>query len=88
MEDNLSSINQCKKTALIAQLDKFPHIQRKLYLYWGYKEGRDFLSSLTISDRPNRRGFPFDVVIVINELTDLHDIEYPILKPRSKYVWD
>lgn len=73
---------------LIEWLDKYPHIQKKLDLYWGYKECRDYLGSLTMSDRPNRQGFPLDTVMVIDELIDLHDSQFPTLKPKTIHnVW-
>jgi len=74
--------------ALIERLEKFPHIQHKLRLYWGYKEGRDLLTSLTVTDRPDRQGFPFDAVMAIDALIDLHDSYYPKFKPLSGSVWE
>jgi hypothetical protein len=73
---------------LIERLEKFPHIQNKLRLHWGYKAGRELLTSLTYSDRPNRQGFPFDAVLAIDALVDLHDAYYPKFKPLLDPVWD
>jgi hypothetical protein len=75
-------------TVLIDRLGRFPHIQKKLNLYWGCKECRDFLGSLTMSDRPNRQGFPFDAVLAIDALIDLHDTEYLIFKPLLDPAWN
>lgn len=74
-------------TELIDSLSNFPHIQYKLRLYWGYKECRDYLASLPMTTRPKRQGFPLDAIIAIDKLIDLHDLEYPRLKPTSGAMW-
>jgi hypothetical protein len=81
-------VDRAAANALIAKLDKFPHIQAELDMFWGKKEGRDFLTSLTVSNRPNRAGFPFEAVIAIDDLIDLHDLEYPKFKPLPESAWD
>lgn len=70
---------------LINKLDKFPHIQRKLWM-WGDRECRKYLESLAITDRPNRKGFPFEITLVIQTLTELHDEQYPQFKPIES-IW-
>lgn len=72
---------------LISKLDKFPHIQYRIELFWGTKECRPYLKSLTVSDRPSRVGFPFEVGMAIYELIDLHDSEYPEYNPVSHSQW-
>ena len=74
-------------TELIDSLSNFPHIQYKLRLYWGYKECRDYLASLPMTTRLKRQGFPLDAIIAIDKLIDLHDLEYPRLKPTSGAMW-
>jgi hypothetical protein len=72
---------------LIDKLDQFPHIKRRLEFQWGSKECRLYLHSLTIADRPNRRGFPFEIVTTIYDLLELHDDEFPKFIPKLG-VWD
>ena len=84
----LPIVDRAAANALIGKLDKFPHIQADLNMFWGKKEGRDYLTSLTVTTRPNRAGFPFDAVMAIDELIDLHDLEYPNLKPLPGSVWE
>jgi len=71
---------------LAVQFDKFPHIKSKLEWMWGTKECRKYLLSLKISDRP-RNGFPFAILIAIDDLIELHDITYPQWRPIDT-VWD
>ena len=71
---------------LIDKLEKFPHIQKKLWM-WGTTECRQYLASLTLSNRPNRRGFPFEITLLIDDLIELHDMEYPQFAP-ARTVWD
>ena len=70
---------------LLDKLKDYPHIQKKLWM-WGTRECRDFLTSLTTTNRPNRRGFPFEITLVIQDLCDLHDAEYPEFKPPPT-IW-
>jgi hypothetical protein len=72
---------------LVDKLTQFPHIQTKLNWVWGSRECRQFLSSLTTADRLNRKGFPFEVVMVIDDLIILHDNVYPQFKPKPS-LWD
>lgn len=52
---------------------------------WGTKECREYLTSLTVTDRRDRKGFPFDITLVIQDLSDLHDAEYPQFKINT--IW-
>ena len=70
---------------LIDKLNNFPHIQRKLWM-WGNRECRQYLESLALSDRPSRKGFPFEIALVIQELVELHDAQYPQFRPPDS-VW-
>lgn len=40
-----------------------------------------------MTTRPKRQGFPLDAIIAIDKLIDLHDLEYPRLKPTSGAMW-
>lgn len=72
---------------LIARLEKFPHIKSKVEFQWGSKECRLYLHSLTVADRPNRQGFPFEIVTTIYDLIQLHDEEFPKFIPNQG-IWD
>ena len=72
---------------LAMMLGKFLHIAEKLSILWGSKECRAYLHSLTLTDRPNRAGFPFDAIVAISSLTDLHDKLFPTFIPKQS-VWD
>lgn len=74
-------------THLINKLEAYPHIVTKLALWWGTKECRDYLAGLTTSDRVGRKGFPFETTLVIQELTDLHDVKFPQFAPPAT-IWD
>lgn len=73
---------------LISKLDKFPHIQYRIKLFWGTKECRTYLKSLTVADRPGRAGFPFDAGMAIYDILELHDAEYPKFIPAIHTHWD
>jgi len=72
---------------LAKMLGNFLHITNKLSVLWGSKECRTYLHSLTISDRPNRAGFPFDAIVAISSLIELHDKSFPEYLPKPS-VWD
>ena len=53
---------------------KFPHIAKKLTALWPSEACALYLSSLFISDRPNRQGFPTDVMedlLMLNEINEM-----------------
>lgn len=72
---------------LVNQLMGFPHIQARVRLLWGTVECKDYLHSLTVTDRVGRKGFPFEVMVAINELIYQHNDDFPNLSP-NKSVWD
>ena len=50
----------------------FPRILAKIVALWGKPELEEFLSSLMVSDRPGRQGFPPDVAMEIFRLSMVH----------------
>ena len=52
----------------------FPRILAKIVALWGKPGLDDFLSSLMVSDRPGRQGFPPDVAMEIFRLSMLHGV--------------
>lgn len=67
-------------------LKDYPHIISKIETYWGTKFCRKFLQELLLTDTP-RNGFPFQIVLAITDLIELHDELYPQLTPKQN-VWD
>jgi hypothetical protein len=56
---------------------KFPHIAKKLTLMWASEACAVYISSLSVSDRPNRQGFPAEVM---EDLMMLHEINEMLMK--------
>ena len=57
----------------------FPHVFNKLVELWGKPDMMPYIDSLVMSNRPNRRGFPFEVTAEIWALSKL----YPTLHPDA-----
>ena len=51
---------------------RFPHLAKKLTGLWASEPCAIFLSSLMISDRPDRQGFPYDVLEDLIMLTEIN----------------
>jgi hypothetical protein len=65
---------------IIKKLDKFPNLQNKIEIMWGTQQCRDYIDDLCIDDRCEarpRQGFPFETLLTIESLLDLHDQLYP-----------
>jgi hypothetical protein len=68
---------------------KFPNIANKIRVFWGNPEFVSLILELqqdSSSDRP-RVGFPFDVLMALQSLEQLHDIEFPHLKRKIPSFW-
>ncbi len=63
-------INELKKLG-------FPHISEKLTPLIGCVEFEQAITKLVISDRPNRKGFPKEVLTLILQISSLHFEIYP-----------
>ena len=61
------------KVALAATAEGFPHVINRLAAHW-YEPLLMIraLDSLLIDDRPERQGFPFEVVVELGKLRDLY----------------
>jgi len=53
---------------------KFPHIAKKLTSVWRFEVCAAYLSSLTVADRPGRRGFPADVMDDLMMLYEINEM--------------
>lgn len=67
---------------------KFPNIANKIRVFWGNPEFVSLMFELQqdSSDRP-RAGFPFDVLMALQSLEQLHDVEFPHLKREIQSFW-
>ncbi len=66
--------------------ERFPHIFNKVMELWGKEELEQYFTGLFLSDRPDRQGFPLDV---LREITLLHDLytEAMQAKAAADDVW-
>lgn len=53
---------------------RFPHIAKKLTALWQTEACAVFLSGLTVSDRPDRQGFPLEVMDDLMMLYEINDM--------------
>jgi hypothetical protein len=53
---------------------KFPHIAKKLTLAWRSEACAAYLSSLTVADRPDRQGFPAEVMEDLMMLYEINEM--------------
>ncbi len=68
---------------------KFPSIANKIRVFWGNPEFVSLMFELQqdgSSERP-RAGFPFEVLMALQSLEQLHDIEFPHLKREIQSFW-
>jgi hypothetical protein len=61
--------------------EKFPHVFLKLVELWGTAQMRPYLDELIMSNRPNRQGFPADVVSEIWSINRIYSIQHPEQEP-------
>jgi ankyrin repeat protein len=74
--------------------DRYPHLLEKNYArvfnevmaLWGKEELEQYFSNLFLADRPDRQGFPLEVLREINFLHDLHQ-EFMRTGPSQEDVW-
>lgn len=67
-----------------------PKVADKISSFWGTRQCRDYLDDLCIDDRCDakpRQGFPFAVLMIIEDLLDEHDAAYPQFVMFKK-PWD
>jgi hypothetical protein len=66
----------------------FPHIGKKIKLFWGYPEFVTLMLNLQTDSRSGtRKGFPGDVLFALMDLEEKHDIEFPHLKRQIVSNW-
>jgi hypothetical protein len=66
----------------------FPHIGKKIKLFWGYPEFVTMMLALQQDSRGGtRKGFPGDVLFALMGLEEDHDLEFPHLKRQIISNW-
>jgi hypothetical protein len=73
----------------IAINDAFPHIGNRLKLCWGHQEFFSYLHHLLNDTRGGtRKGFPAEVLLALQSLSDEHDEAYPRLLAKTIFGRD
>lgn len=69
---------------------RFPRIVQKMVDLWGKPEMDDFFRDLLIMDRPDRQGFPLEIVSELMALSNIYDRlkDTVNLKTAETDVWD
>jgi len=69
--------------------DAFPHIGNRLKLYWGHQEFFSYLHHLLNDTRGGtRKGFPAEILLALQNLSDEHDEAYPRLLAKTIFGRD
>ena len=67
----------------------FPHIGNRLKLYWGHREFFSYLHHLLNDTRGGtRKGFPAEILLALQNLSDEHDEAYPRLLAKTIFGRD
>jgi hypothetical protein len=65
----------------------FPHIGKKIRLFWGYPEFVALMDELQQNKRGEpRQGFPVDIARALNNLDSTHCLVFPGLARKSD-IW-
>jgi hypothetical protein len=70
---------------------KFPHIAKKMRLFWGDVAFKSYLDVLLIDNRGGRQGFPERVMKAILYLQGIHNEAFPQYNPpeiQGKWAFD
>jgi hypothetical protein len=66
----------------------FPHLGKKIRLFWGYPELPAMMLELQQNTRDTpRQGFPIAVLTALIALEERHDRDYPRLKRQILSNW-
>lgn len=67
--------------------ESFPHIGKKIRLFWGYPEFVVLMDDLQQNKRGEpRQGFPIDIARALNNLDSEHSFAFPELTRKSD-IW-
>lgn len=67
--------------------ESFPRIGNALEVFWSEPEFSPYINKLVSVDRPDRQGFPFEIVVALTELQILHDELFPHLRVEDPENW-
>lgn len=68
--------------------ESFPHIGKKIRLFWGNPEFVALMDDLQQNKRgEQRQGFPTDIARALNNLDTEHSLAFPALN-RKNDIWD
>ncbi|MED5509142.1 MAG: hypothetical protein VX841_02505 [Pseudomonadota bacterium] len=82
--ENLEKLKQDESYLKISQ--KYPHIAKKLLIFWGSEFCEPYLDSLFTETRSGtRRGFPPDDMLALLNIRLLHEEQYEF--ERKQDVW-
>lgn len=69
--------------------EAFPHIGKKLTVFWGEPEFNTLLDELQQNSRgDSRAGFPPAVLLALDSLASAHDSAFPKLARKEKDFWN
>ena len=67
--------------------ESFPHIGKKLQLFWGHPEFVTLMDDLQQNKRgKQRQGFPMDIARALNNIDSEHSLAFPKLIRKSD-IW-
>ena len=67
--------------------ESFPHIAKKLELFWGHPEFVALMDELQQNKRgEQRQGFPMDIARALNDLDSAHRLAFPQLTQKND-IW-
>lgn len=67
--------------------ESFPHIGKKIRLFWGHPEFVALMDDLQQNKRGEpRQGFPIDIARALNKLDSEHSLAFPALSRKSD-IW-
>jgi hypothetical protein len=87
---NTTTNKKTFKDILFALESNYPKVAEKINTMWGTLQCRQYLDDLCIDDRCDakpRQGFPFAMLMMIEDLLDEHDAAYPNFAVPKK-PWD
>ena len=66
----------------------YPHVGKRIRGLWGSDECREYMVGLIVErERPQRDGFPFEIIELLHGILVAHDDAFPEFKPRPS-PWD
>lgn len=74
-----------EKLDVRAAVEQFPHIAKRISVFWGSRDFERFIATLILDERGNRRGFPMDVM---SELMFLARFARFMAPPKVTDIWD